>query len=135
MELTLQGKDRLEGILLRLDRMGRARKPSIRRHVEVPGWDGGDNGVRRRDRASAPGDPRPSNRPVDLAAEGPGLSPAAAEAIDNLVTRLDILEARVSLLGRPVPASREVFAEWVRLRRHEEMSFGDYLRLRRSGLV
>lgn len=56
----------------------------------------------------------------------------------ELVDRLERIEERLADLQRPqrpIPASREIFSEWVRLRRWEEMSFGDFLRLRRSGVV
>ena len=57
---------------------------------------------------------------------------------DDLFERLDRIEERLADLNRPtrpVPATREIFGEWVRLRQWEEMPFGEFLKLRRSGLI
>jgi len=56
----------------------------------------------------------------------------------TILERLDAIEQRLADIQRPVrpiPASREVFGEWVRLRKWEEMPFGDFLKLRRAGSV
>jgi hypothetical protein len=60
------------------------------------------------------------------------------ELMGELLERLDRIEQRLGDLHRPVrpiPPSRELFAEWVRLRHWEEIPFGDFLKLRRAGLV
>ena len=58
--------------------------------------------------------------------------------LDELMSRLDRLEERREEMqrpSRPLPATRDVFSEWVRLRRWEEMPFGDFLKLRRAGRI
>lgn len=58
--------------------------------------------------------------------------------LDELMSRLDRLEERLEEMqrpSRPLPATRDVFSEWVRLRRWEEMPFGDFLKLRRAGRI
>jgi len=97
-------------------------------------------------RSQAPGRPAatpvpsPAARipePEPVAAPEPE-GPTPAEMALELIERLDRIEERLADLTRPVrpiPATRELFAEWVRLRKWEEMAFGDFLRLRRSGVV
>jgi hypothetical protein len=83
--------------------------------------------------AEAPG-PAASTSPAETAA-GPYV--VELPELDELLERLDRLEGMLEHLSphRPVPATRDVFMEWVRVRRWEEMPFGEFLTLRRAGKI
>jgi hypothetical protein len=83
-------------------------------------------------------------RPPSVAAPEPPpegalpAGPALPFELGDLMERLDRITDRLSELqppARALPATREIFSEWVRLRRWEEMSFADFLNLRRAGRV
>ncbi|MGH9870264.1 MAG: hypothetical protein ACREAA_19160 [Candidatus Polarisedimenticolia bacterium] len=79
--------------------------------------------------AEAPAPGQPQAEPTLLELELPEL--------DELVDRLDRLEQKLDHLApnRPLPATRDAFGEWVRLRRWEEMPFSEFLTLRRAGRI
>ncbi len=110
---------RLERALIEVHRAGRARGPGGRRHA-VPA------DTRRRVAERTPvTEPAPPPPPED-------------GRLLELVERLHRIEERLAALQRPprpVPATREVFAEWVRTRRWEEIPFSEFLKLRRAGRI
>jgi len=118
---TTQGKaparQRLEQSLIRLARLAprRDRRAGRHRHADRP----------EQPRAAAP---KANSGNVPIQSEAPPALPA------ELMTRLARLEAMVAALDRQAPATAELFAEWVRLRRLEEVSFAEFLRRRRNGL-
>jgi hypothetical protein len=64
--------------------------------------------------------------------------PALPVELVELVDRLDRIADRLSESQAParlVPASHEIFSEWVRLRQWEEIPFSDFLKLRRAGRI
>ena len=90
--------------------------------------------------------------PASVAAAVPEAAPTREEAgsvgasegqavpgeLLDLVDRLDTIADRLADLehpGRPLPATRAIFAEWVRLRKWEEFPFSDFLTLRRAGRI
>lgn len=69
---------------------------------------------------------------------GAGGEQALPVELLDLVDRLDNIADRLADLehpGRPLPATRAIFAEWVRLRKWEEIPFSDFLTLRRAGRI
>jgi hypothetical protein len=55
-----------------------------------------------------------------------------------LSARLDRIEERLADLRNPLRCAtpaREIFREWIRNGHWEEVRFGDYLRMRRAGLL
>ncbi|HKY33083.1 MAG TPA: hypothetical protein VJV23_11140 [Candidatus Polarisedimenticolia bacterium] len=88
-------------------------------------------------------DPAARAAPMTAGGAAPSPEPAAPLLIelpelDELLDRLERIEEKLSDMQRPVrpvPAARDVFEEWVRLRRWEEMPFGDFLKLRRAGRI
>ena len=116
------GRERLERALIRLDR------------------------PRRAGRQARPARPVPPVPILPLAAPGIEDSavgePPAAQGLPvellELVDRLDNIADRLADMeqpGRPLPATREIFGEWVRLRKWEEIPFAEFLTLRRAGRV
>lgn len=65
------------------------------------------------------------------------IPPSLAPALDELLRRLTGIEARLSQVTedreQSSRASRELYSEWIRLRRWEEMPFAEFLKLRRAG--
>ena len=135
-------RDRLQQTLLRASRGARA-KP-VRRTSSR--WDRiapGEGAVQ-----AGPAAPSVSPAPSPAAPPAPSLMPGPApmpvderedaSLFGELLDRLDRIEERLADLqrpARPIPPSRELFEEWVRLRQWEEVPFGDFLKLRRSGLI
>ncbi|HET9482185.1 MAG TPA: hypothetical protein VFP98_10555 [Candidatus Polarisedimenticolia bacterium] len=82
--------------------------------------------------------PEPTAAPEASSGSAAPALEAWAASLAGLSDRLERIEERVDDLHRPVrplPATRDLFCEWVRLRRWEEIPFGDFLRLRRAGLL
>ncbi|HZI94496.1 MAG TPA: hypothetical protein VFE84_09645 [Patescibacteria group bacterium] len=136
-------RDRLQNTLLRVGRGARpkpARRSSTRWDRIAPG-----EGAVQAGPAVPSAAPANSAAPAAAAATMPASMPSApddepedAGLAAELLDRLDRIEQRLGDLQRPVrpiPPSRELFAEWVRLRQWEEMPFGDFLKLRRAGRV
>jgi hypothetical protein len=64
--------------------------------------------------------------------------PALPAELVDLIDRLDRIADRLSVAQAParvIPASHEIFSEWVRLRQWEEIPFSDFLKLRRGGRI
>jgi len=94
--------------------------------------------------APAPAPPEQLGAEPSVAASPSGqatLEPSVLELelpeLDELLDRLDRLEQKLDRLApnRPLPATKDVFSEWVRLRRWEEIPFGEFLTLRRAGRI
>jgi len=133
MSSVVEGRDRLQAALTKLSRRARARARDGEarggRHAGVPAPP-----------PVAPAPPLVRAEPRPEASRGRDPVPPVRIAIDlsELVDRLERIEEKISDLQRvprPRPATGELFAEWVRLRRWEEIPFGDFLRLRRAGVL
>ena len=117
------GKERLQRALIRLSRAPRPGRPGRRGAGPQP-----DAKIVL---IAAPTE-------VDSVAGGSGDGPALPVELLELVDRLDNIADRLADLeqpGRPLPATRELFGEWVRLRKWEEIPFLEFLTLRRAGRV
>ncbi len=99
-----------------------------------PSHDGTPAG-RAPDRDSASAGEAPRSEGAEAA--GPAMAgiPATAGDLADLAARLERIEAQLSALARPVDASRESFEEWVRLGYWAYLRFGEFLRLRRAGMI
>jgi len=109
----LAGKVRLQRALQELGRRASVGVTVSPPPAEAPGG-------RARGARATPAGPE---HPLDLAA---------------LDARLDRIEARLEGLRNPLRSgtpAREIFLEWIRNGRWEEVRFGDFLRLRRAGLL
>jgi hypothetical protein len=129
-----QGRERLERALVRLSLAGAgaraAQPPRGRRRPAKAEQPATPATAQVAAPAPEPAPPADSEPPESLLIELPQL--------DDLVERLDRLESKLDDLQRPprpLPATRDVFSEWVRLRRWEEMPFGEFLKLRRAGRI
>lgn len=122
------GKERLQGALVRIHRSAPG-QPTRRRRAPGP------------EAVTAPGavqrDPAVSGAAAAGAvSDDTGGSPSLPAELVELVDRLDNIADRLADLehpGRPLPATRALFAEWVRLRKWEEIPFSEFLTLRRAG--
>lgn len=121
--------DRFQGALVRLSRLSRA---SVAR-----------GGVAAGENQAGGISPAPARVAVRVEAKA-GITPQAtshtnAEApFEEVLERLERIEERLTDLQRPqraIPASRDLFGEWVRLRTWEELGWGDFLKLRRLGRI
>lgn len=122
-DVSSPGKERLERALIRISR--------------------NSPGHRRQGRSAA--ESRSGNATVEVAAPVAGKPEGATadgaslpEELLELVDRLDSIADRLADLehpGRPLPATKAIFSEWVRLRKWEEMTFAEFLTLRRAGRV
>ncbi len=163
MSTATQGRERLERTLVLLSRQAARSRPEApprgraarqARQMEQPhhsapaastsgaavpfheAWSAGDFST---DTAAPAGASPAAEAPEAAAGAETGAGPYVIELpeLDELLDRLDRLEGMLEHLSphRPLPATRDVFLEWVRLRRWEEMPFGEFLTLRRAGKI
>ena len=146
MEHRGQDRQRLERTLVLLSRQGIARAgrnaPPRGRAVRRPP----KRMLEPEQPSSRPEPQLPPAAPAPEAAAAQAAPPAVAEPtllelelpeLDDLVDRLDRLEQKVDAFtpSQLLPATKDAFAEWVRLRRWQEIPFKDFLTLRRAGRI
>ena len=126
--MTGSPMERLERALIRLGHpQGAERRQRATRPATVPPATSSDAG----------GSPESTGFRSGVAGatqSGPALPVELAEMIDRLDGIADRL-ADMKQPGRPLPATREIFSEWVRLRKWETMPFAEFLSLRRAGRI
>ena len=115
-------RERLQRALLRLPRsVSRSEGRSRNKAEPVPVAAAVPAAAPTREEAGPPGTGEGQALPVELL--------DLVDRLDNIADRLADLEHP----GRPLPAARAIYAEWVRLRKWEEIPFADFLTLRRAG--
>jgi len=126
MTAIVEGRDRLQAALVALSRRSRPRARAAAGRTQPPV-------ERRTTLPAAPLQPAPAaSRPE------PQAPVSISVDLSGLIERLERIEERISDLQRaprPRPATGDLFAEWVRLRRWEEIPFADFLKLRRAGAI
>ena len=121
---TGSARERLQQTLLRLPHSG-SRSAGRSRHEPGPA-------------SVAAAVPAAAPSTGDTGREDPCEGQALPVELLDLVDRLDTIADRLADLehpGRPLPATRAIFAEWVRLRKWEEFPFSEFLTLRRAGRI